>query len=430
MQINDDDTALRTILAEACLELGCSAGDLTVLAAQRDPYRLDTPARHRDGRWLADQAARLGLGERTIHLRGLHYMVVSGEAIKPNGKPYTNTEADWVWLSEEAAKAARWLGYLPWNQIVDARNSEPVIVERNGKPLEPYVTVGVDVEIPDADELEPQVGIAGFAGVQPYKLVLFGEKTSLEPVLAAIADEHKADLYLPSGEISDTLLYRMASLGDEDGRRLVVLCFSDCDPAGWQMPISIGRKLQALRTLAFPLLDFEVHRVALTPDHVRAHGLPSTPLKATERRADRWLQATGLEQTEIDALAALNPDLLQEIALDAVAPFFDYTLARRVNAARREWLEQAQARLEEQIDREQLERLRAEAAAKLETLRDEIDAVNEALRAETGDDFDLPEAVVPEPELNGHVHGKPLIDSDWDWVEQTHALKDSKAYRS
>jgi hypothetical protein len=27
---------------------------------------------------------------------------------KPDGTPYTNTEADWEWLSSEAGKAARW----------------------------------------------------------------------------------------------------------------------------------------------------------------------------------------------------------------------------------------------------------------------------------------------------------------------------------
>jgi hypothetical protein len=346
---------LRAQLAEACTQQGCPARELTVLAAQRDPFRLDTPARHRDGRWLAEQ-----LGDRTTHLRGLHYMIVaSGTATKPNGESYTNTDADWEWMSEEAAKAARWLGYIAFDRIFDARNSEPVIVVRNGKPLSPYVTVGVEVEIPEANELEPRVGIEGFQGLQPYKLVLFGEKTSLEPVLGPIAEEHKADLYLPSGEISDTLLYRMASVGAADGRHMVVMCFSDCDPSGWQMPISIGRTLQ---TLLFPDLDFEVRRVGLTPDHIRGYGLPSTPLKEKEKRADNWRAAMGVEQTEIDALAALNPDLLREIALEAMAPFFDYTLTRRVNAARREWLEQAQARLVEQIDQEQLERIRAEAA--------------------------------------------------------------------
>jgi hypothetical protein len=374
------------------------------------------------------QAERLGLGKKTIHLRGLHYMLVSGKAIKPNGFPYTNTDADWTWLQEHCAKAARWLGLLPFGQIVDARNSEPVVIVHERKQPWSYVTVGVEVEIPEADELEPTVGVEDFVGEQPYKLVLFGEKTSLQDVLGGIAAGYRADLYLPTGEISDTLLYQMASVGAEDGRPMVVFCFSDCDPAGWQMPISIGRKLQAFRTFEFPELDFQVRRVALTPDHVRMHELPSTPLKATELRAGAWIEAMGVAQTEIDALAALNPGLLQQIARAAVKPFYDYTLSRRVNEAREEWLEQAQTRLEEQIDQEQLERIRAEAAAKLETLRDEIDAVNEALRAEIGDEFGLPEIVVPEPELDGDVVGKPLIDSDWPWVKQTRALKASKAY--
>jgi hypothetical protein len=88
------------------------------------------------------------------------------------------------------------------------------------------------------------------------------------------------------------------------------------------------------------------------------------------------------------------------------------------------------AALEQQLDREQLQRLQVEAAAKLDTLRDELDAVNEALRSEVDGNFALPAPVIPEPELNGDVHGLPLIDSSWTWAEQTLALKASKGYRS
>jgi hypothetical protein len=263
--------------------------------------------------------------------------------------------------------------------IVDVRNAEPIVRVLEREEPSPYITVGVEVEIPEADDLEPRVSVEGFIGEQPHKLVFFGEKTSLEPVLGPIAEDHDADLYLPTGEISDTLLYRMASVGAGDGRPMIVFCFSDCDPSGWQMPISISRKLQGFQALEFSELDFQVYRVALTPDHVRTHGLPISPLKETEKRADRWTEATGVKQTEIDALAALNPQLLRQITLEAVGPFYDYTLADRVNEARQEWLAEAQTRLEEQIDQEQIDRLRVEAEAKLETLRDEIDAVNEAL---------------------------------------------------
>ena len=121
-----------------------------------------------------------------------------------------------------------------------------------------------------------------------------------------MAEKYEADLYLPTGEISDTLLYRIAKDAAEDGRPLVVFTVSDCDPAGHQMPVTIARKLQALRDLLFPTLRFEVVPAALTVEQVRDLDLPSTPLKETEKRADRWRAAFGVEQTEIDALATLS----------------------------------------------------------------------------------------------------------------------------
>ena len=63
--------------------------------------------------------------------------------------------------------------------------------------------------------------------------------------------------------------------------------------------------------------------MALTPDQVRELRLPSTPLKATEKRASKWKARTGTEQTEIDAAIALRPGELGQIARDAIGPFFD-----------------------------------------------------------------------------------------------------------
>ncbi len=264
-------------------ETGCSLTDLTVLSPQNDPFRAETASHHRDGAWLANTAQELGLGRQKTHLRGLHYMVIGRP--KPDGTPYTNTDADWLWLSGVAGKAARWLRYLPFDQVVDQRNTPPTV--RIFQPPEepwPYLSVGLSVDIPDEDDLLPRVRTSGFDAAQPYKLVVFGEKSSLDAVLAPFAQDYEADLYLPTGEISDTMLHQMASVGADDGRPMVVLCFSDCDPAGWQMPISIARKLQGFKTLLFPELDFQVRRVGLTPDQVRDYGLPSTPLKEKEKR--------------------------------------------------------------------------------------------------------------------------------------------------
>ena len=91
---NRQDGALRQILEQACTEAKCSANALTVLAVQNDPFRVDTPARHRDGEWLAMHAERLGLGERKIHLRGpaLHAGVGRGR------------EAGWLAIHEHRGR--------------------------------------------------------------------------------------------------------------------------------------------------------------------------------------------------------------------------------------------------------------------------------------------------------------------------------------
>lgn len=418
-------SSLRQVIEKAAAEAGCGLNDLTVLAAQNDPYRIDTDARHRDGAWLAVTAQDLGLGERKIHVRGLHYMVLGRP--KPDGTPYRNDDDDWRWI-ENAAKAARWLGYIGHDQIIDQRNAAPVVRIFTYEDPRPYLTVGLDVEIPDADDIVPRVDIAGFRGVQPYKLVIFGEKSSLADVLGPIAEIYKADLYLPTGEISDTMMHGMARIGAEDGRPMVVFCFSDADPAGWQMPISISRKLPALKDLyGLDEWDFQVRKVALTPDQVREHGLPSTPLKATELRADKWRTAMGVDQTEIDALASLRPDLLRRIARDAIAPFYDSTLERRVGRAKAEWLEAAQATVDATVDADALDRLRADAEIKLAAMRQQIDEINDALQVDPAD-FTLPAPVVPTAVVAG-AHGLPLVDSRMSFAEQSQRLLDFKAYR-
>jgi hypothetical protein len=294
---------LRSIIEGARHEHGFSLGDLTVLSIQVDPYRIDTASGHRDGQWVAQQLNRLVGRNKKIHWRGLHYVIVAkGNVRKPNGEIFHNTDEDWIWLSSAAGKAARWLGYVPFERIGDNRNAEPVIFRKARIAPEAYVSIGLNVSIPDADELEPVAFAEGFEPRQAYQFVVFGEKASLEDVVLPVARAKQADAYLNTGEISDTRLHEIARDASADGRPLVVFTLTDCDPSGYQMAVSIGRKLQALRDLFFPELQFEIVPVALLVEQVRELELPSAPLKETEKRADRWKLAFGVEQTEIDAL--------------------------------------------------------------------------------------------------------------------------------
>lgn len=335
--------ALRRQIEAAAHTVGLSLCDLTVAAVQNDPYRYDTPARHRDGQWFAEQIARF-VPSGPIHLRGLHYrLVASGDVHKPDGKPYINADPEWEWL-QKIAQAARWLGYVPFSRIVDQRNGLPQIFVPTQEQPQGWLNRN-EIYGWDLDQLLPAVHYSGFLARQPNRIIFIGEKSSLKEVLLPIAQAIAGELLLPTGEASDTMIAEMAARAAADGRPAVVLYFSDFDPAGAQMPISVSRKLQALRDLLYPELTIEVHAVALTIDQVRTLDLPSSPLKETERRGDKWRAIYGHEQTEIDALAALRPDELHQIARNAVTPFFDRTLNSRTSEAARQWRAAAEEQL-------------------------------------------------------------------------------------
>jgi hypothetical protein len=83
---------LRLVIKAAKRTTRENLADLTVLSASVDPYRLDTPAGHRTGRWFAEQVERFVPGDGTIHLRGLHYRISSiGTVVKWGGTMKTMT---------------------------------------------------------------------------------------------------------------------------------------------------------------------------------------------------------------------------------------------------------------------------------------------------------------------------------------------------
>jgi hypothetical protein len=179
---------LRQVLETACEEYEASLSDLTVLSAQVDPYRIDTAAGHRDGAWLAEQLAKLYGPAQRAHWRGLHYAIVADGGIrKPNGEIYQNTNDDWEWLITNPAKAARWLGYVPFERIVDQRNSAPTIHHKAWVAPKAHLSIGLDIEIPDAEDIEPLPIAYGFVVRQAFHFAIFGEKSSLEDVVLPIA---------------------------------------------------------------------------------------------------------------------------------------------------------------------------------------------------------------------------------------------------
>lgn len=423
----EETTNLGAMLRATKRMTKASLGELTVLSPQNDPFRLDTKANHVKGRWFRDRMEECGLlgREQPIHNRGIHYAIVSlGSARLPNGSPYINDLDGWAFL-EDASNTARWLGYVPWERIFDARNADPIVRAVDREKLNYIVRPEDNPSWLSLDSLWPEMRLTGTQTRQQYRLVFYGEKTSLGSVLDPLAENYAADLYLPSGEISNSQLARMAADGADNGREMIVFIFADCDPAGYQMAVSIGHKLRALReSLHSNTLSFRVQVPALTVNQVRDLGLPSTPLKETELRAAGWRDRYGVEQTEIDALATLRPDALEEIVADAVDPFFDHGLADRNRAEKERWEAEARQEIEQAIGPERIAEMQANLKASLELLQSEADAIKTEIEGAT---TIVPAYEAPQVEIAA-IQPAPLVSSEMPLHEAIRILRERKDY--
>jgi hypothetical protein len=449
------------ILADACRDEGVTLGDLTVLSTGNDPYRCATPDQVRNAQWAADRFAEVP----APHLRGFHYKLL-GRVKKPNGATYSGSNKDWRWL-KRAVAAARWRGLIPFDALEDRRAGHPHIhrAERDTTALEVGVNASFNAEPPTVDIFDGEEGelglfptIAGMHAEQPFLLAIFGEKSSLGVEVDPVAIELGADAYLETGEQSITHCYHLCRRAYQDGRHLVVGCITDCDPSGYQMAVSIARKIQALIDLEFPSLEVDVIHIGLTPAQVRHYRLPSSPLSRNELRRARWRERMGVEQTEIDALLARHPGELTKLIRKAFKPYYDPTLTRRVNAAEREWRAEAVTAIEYQnAEDEELTAMMAAVEEKassvttriedlntrIERIRLAVDDINEEAEeiktdiASVNNDLlaiaaqiDLEPPDIPEPELPDQPDDGPnmVLSSSWDWVEATERMKARKAY--
>jgi hypothetical protein len=237
------------------------------------------------------------------------------------------------------------------------------------------------------------------------------------------------------GETSDTFVYQIARDAVADGRPLVVFTLTDCDPSGWQMFISIARKLQAMQDLHFPELQWEIVPVALMPEQLLPGGslsslnLPQEPIKKGDKRAAAWKAAFGIEQTEIDALTTpemTERGILRGMIEDAFAPYIDATLAGRVTQAASKWQRAAQAAVDAQADLGAIATLQEEA----ERLRERAGEINAELATAT-EDVVLPDIEVPESrvDLDRLDNGRQaVVKFSDDWLAATRALIARKQY--
>ncbi len=476
--------------------LGGKPSDWYVQNDKRDPYYVvSSYANIRDAEWIRDQWDERGM-PKPNYPRGNHYALIgapmptdpafkrrSTDKLDKDGSTIDYREAKWdsryavydntdwhAHFSETAMKIAPWVGTIPFGQVFENRNRDGIkrIVVPQAAP-QPWIDqFGADdavtdmrgIAFPTAEELLPQAGILRFKGraddstddfegspyaPQPFQIAIVGEKTSLFPLLAPIAKQYDAHLFLASGDLTNPLVYDIARVGGElDARPMIILYFSDSDPAGNHMPVVLSYKLSALRELWFPELSFQIHRVGLLPSQVKAykvraeedpdwHELTESPIKEGESRADKWFEETGTYQTEIDSLITFHPEELQAMAHEKIGHFYDPTLAQRVIDTHRVWAARQLGRAEELDDKaEEREAAAAEIAVLEAEIQQRVDRIEELADEAKIDlsEFELEDPPdFPEADLDWDEMPEPLVDSDWSFPLQVQMLHEAMKYK-
>jgi hypothetical protein len=375
---------------------------LYALDDDTDPFGAGTPGRRQRAEWIAGLWPRLEF-RAGVHIRRVHYKLVSLPELvtRHNGEPYQNTYACWKGLGN-AIRDARFLGLLPPNVIDDHRNPRPAIYfaprsdttamlqSKGGYAccLAPEASLSdfsigvgkVDVQLPEVPHLAlrvelhnpfltlPRLSLAHPPSIaERYMFEIWVEKSTLNDVVSPLAQRLDVNVVVGTGDMSATQCEQFVERARRSGKPVRILFVSDFDPQGENMPCGVARKIEfALRNLPEnERPDVRVSATALTYRQCVEFQLPRTPMKETERRADKWGSRYGEGQTEVDALEACAPGALERILQAEVERYRDDTIDDRI--------EEAAA-----VYRRRLEAINAEVRAKY---ADEIAAVEAVINA-------------------------------------------------
>ena len=434
------DTIDYSRIKEIAKERGCRTKDLIVLSPDNDPFYVGTPANWRWGEWFTVLWQRFGY-QGGVHLRRVHYQVISQKVpvLMPDGQPYENSNHCWGKLTA-ASKQARYLNLIDVGHFSDRRNAEAQNYGSAHYEYEPYIELTQEAEednlqLPEFPDL-PSLFLYDYRSQQRYHIEIWCEKSTMNDVLEPLCQKFGATLQVGVGEMSITRTYDLVNRLERFGKPTRIFYVSDFDPAGKSMPVAVSRKLEYFIRTEERELDVRLYPVVLTQQQVKSYNLPRTPIKATERRKDRFEQRFGAGATELDALEALYPGELERLLRQEFERYHDPQLTWRIDQKQREILgELADAEEETQQEyklelgelRSEYEKLIAEFEDRFESHNDKRRKLWQVIRNDLDFErrgFDLEERYpVPSARYADERDGA-LLDTELDYFEQLEVYKD------
>lgn len=147
------------------------------------------------------------------------------------------------------------------------------------------------------------------------------EKDALSSILKPVTDSFCTRLNVGKGQISATMVHNMAERferAQSNGQNPVLLYLGDLDPSGIAIPKAIKSSL-----LEYHLIEIDLRRVGLNPEHIEQYDLPKNYEKPNpkDNNTKKFIEEFGtLAPTELDAM---HPKDLQELISQALEDVLD-----------------------------------------------------------------------------------------------------------
>jgi len=203
---------------------------------------------------------------------------------------YDKTERAYERLAETLGRARR-AGIVAMAAIRDDGVTEESTWAYTGKPG------FLDQVVADAEgyRLDRRAG-------QTRMVEVWCEAAGMVPQLARVAGPYGIPVYSSSGFDSLTAKHACARRAEADGRPLVVLHIGDHDPSGVHVFSAAAEDVASWA--AHYGAEVRFARVAVTPAQVETYGLPTAPVKTTDRRvfAGQTTQAEALDPATLAAI--------------------------------------------------------------------------------------------------------------------------------
>lgn len=228
--------------------------------------------------------------EHPVSLRGVYYRAVVAGAVE-------KTEAGYRLVGRELLKLRR-VGTVPYEWITD------------GTRLfrKPRSWSDIDTMLDDAAASYRRALWHG----QDVEVMVLSEKDAISGVVYPITAAWDVELGIVRGYSSETFAYSVAEDIAATTKKTYIYQLGDHDPSG----VDAWRSFEARVRGFSPDADVVFERLAVTPEQIIEHNLPTRPTKTTDTRARGF---TG-ESVEVDAIPAPT---LRRIVEDAITRHID-----------------------------------------------------------------------------------------------------------